>query len=127
MSNTLNRLRKRYALNQYAITVAIGAQHPVAVEWAKRVVTNGGDTPSSNTVSALSTFMFGMDANGLTGKITLINAFVPDSLIATLTPLLKNVSSNDPWTNYNFVSGDLSDGFEIILPRFVVNLLESVL
>ncbi len=26
-----------------------------------------------------------------------------------------------------FVSGDLSDGFEIILPRFVVNLLESVL
>jgi hypothetical protein len=110
MSNTLNRLRKRYALNQY-VTV-VGAQHPVAVEWAKRVVTNGGAGPSSNTIKVLSTFMFGMDTAGLTNKVLLINTFAPDNLIASLTPLLK-FTGNDPWTNNNFVAGDLTvDGLK---------------
>ena len=107
MSNTLQRLRKRYALNQYVIATIVKSQHPVAVEWAKRVVTNGGTTPSSNTVSALSTFMFGMDSASLTNKVVVINAFVPDNLIASLTPLLK-FSGNDPWTNNNFGAGDLT-------------------
>lgn len=106
--NTLHRLKKRYSLDYYT-GGATKTTHPVVVEWAKRVVTNGGASPSSNTISSLSTFMFGMDAAGLTSKVPVVNTFVPDNLIAAITPLLMNSSNAiNPWTNHNFVAGDLT-------------------
>lgn len=82
---------------------------PVIVDWAARVVTNGGAAPSANTKAALTTFYQGLVSNGLASKMKALNCFVPDNLIACITPLYKSASiGNDPWTNGNFVDGDLT-------------------
>ena len=74
--------------------------------WANRVVTNGGLIPSTNTQVALTTFYKSLVDNNLFNKMMSVNCFVPDNLIAAITPLI-GVGYN-PWTNVNFVSGDLS-------------------
>jgi hypothetical protein len=84
----------------------------VVTDWANRVVTNGGAAPSAGTKTALTTFYAGLVSDGLTGKIKAMCCFVPDNLIAAITPLVRGVGS-DPWTNTNFVSGDLTvDGLK---------------
>jgi hypothetical protein len=70
-------------------------------------VTNGGTDPSAATKQALNTFCADLDTNSLTAKMIALNCFVPDNLIAAITPLIK-VQGNDPWTNLNFVSGDIT-------------------
>lgn len=76
-------------------------------DWANRVVANGGADPSAGTKSALSTFVTGMSSIGVLSLMKAVCCFVPDSLIAAITPLLK-AYGNDPWTNANFVTGDLT-------------------
>lgn len=76
-------------------------------DWARRVVANGGAAPSASTISAMETFRLGLVSAGLDTKIHSLCVFVPDSLTAALTPLIKNKGS-DPWTNHSFVSGDLT-------------------
>lgn len=78
-----------------------------ATDWEMRVVANGGAQPSANTVVAMETLRLGCIAAGLTNKIHSLCVFVPDSLIAATTPLFKHFGS-DPWTNNNFLSGDLT-------------------
>jgi len=82
-----------------------------ASAWAARVVINGGGAPSVPTQNAIANFQCGLIADGLDTKMLVWNAFVPDNLIAAITPQLGNYPSfggNDPWANNNFVLGDLS-------------------
>ena len=82
--------------------------HPTAVDWAARVVINGGAAPSSGTILALSKFCYCLDGKSLTSSMLGVCCFVPDSVIAAITPLIVG-TGHDPWTNMgSFVSGDLS-------------------
>lgn len=75
--------------------------------WSSRVVTNGGAPVSKATQLAVSAFVTGMKADGIWTKMLALNVFVPDSLIACLTPLIVGTGS-DPWVNHGFVAGNLS-------------------
>lgn len=81
--------------------------HPLASDWAARVVANGGAAPSIFTQIAISNFCGALDAAGITNLMIALSVFSPDSLTAAITPLIKN-TGNDPWTNNNFVEGDLT-------------------
>ena len=70
-------------------------------------MTNGGAAPSDATKLALHNFCAGLDTDSLTASMLAVNCIVPDSLIAATTPLIKG-PGNDPWTNTNFVAGDLT-------------------
>lgn len=92
-------------VNRIGITVAID---PVVINWAQRVVTNGGLIPSLNTQVTLTTFLQSLNSASLTSSIKTMNCFVPDGLVAAITPLI-NTFGNDPWTNNNFTaSSDLN-------------------
>lgn len=83
-----------------------------STDWQTRVVANGGAMPSANTIAAMETLRLGCIAAGLTNKIYSLCVFVPDSLIAATTPLFLH-KGVDPWTNNNFVIGDLTvDGLK---------------
>lgn len=77
-------------------------------DWAKRVVTNGGALPSQSTINAMQTFYNTLVSQGLKASMLEVCCFVPDNLIACITPLIKT-SGSDPWTNHGpFVAGDVS-------------------
>lgn len=81
---------------------------PAAVlDWVARVQTNGGAKPSTATINAMATFWNTVIGAGLDTKAIAVNCYVPDNLIASITPLIVG-GGNDPWTNHNFVSGDLT-------------------
>ncbi len=81
-------------------------------DWATRVVANGGAMPSGNTIACMETLRLSLISLGITNKIYSLCIFVPDSLIAATTPLFKHKGA-DPWTNGNFVIGDLTvNGFK---------------
>lgn len=101
--HVLMRQSRRYMLNETGVT----ATHPLATDWVRRVVLNGGATPSNNTVMAVSKFCFSLDADSLTSLMIAVNVIAPDSLIAARTPLIKN-NGSDPWANTGFVGGDLT-------------------
>ncbi len=84
--------------------------NPVALDWAARVVVNGGAAPAITSVAALSTFWSAIQSAGIDSKMLSVMCYSPDNLIASITPLYKTVG-NDPWTNTGpFVSGDLTTG-----------------
>lgn len=90
-----------------AFTTPLAADGRVA-DWVKRVNTNGGTTPASLTLDALSDFVSDMRAASLESKMISMIPLVPDNLIAAITPLYK-VAGNDPWTNVGpFVAADLT-------------------
>lgn len=76
-------------------------------DWVRRVVVNGGATPSVSTQTAMATFVNSMVSNSLEASILALNVVAPDNLIAAFTPLYKS-TGNDPWTNNAFVAGDLT-------------------
>lgn len=78
-----------------------------AANWAAQVVSNGGAAPSVSTQLAITKFQSGLVKSGLDAYMVAWNAFVPDNLIASITPQLQGPGST-PWTNHNFVSGDLT-------------------
>src|ERR1035437_631247 len=80
---------------------------PLVTSWTYRVVNNGGAAPSNNTNTALSIFMRSLYDTDIYKKMIVVNPLVPDSLIASLTPLIL-VNGNSLWTNNSFVSGDLT-------------------
>jgi hypothetical protein len=90
-----------------ATSAVIAATNALATDWAARVVANGGAAPSGGTVTAISNFCDALDSASLTSKMIAVNFFAPDSLAAAITPLIKNLG-NDPWTNSNFIAGDLT-------------------
>jgi hypothetical protein len=81
----------------------------VVADWVVRVGNNGGAAPSAATQTALKDFVCGCVADGTWTKLKAVNVFVPDNLIACITPLLVGTGS-DPWGNEggNFVGGDLT-------------------
>ena len=96
-----------------SILVGIDPQPPeidVVASWAERVVINGGVKPLQSTIDTLYTFYNGLVSAGLADKMIAVNCFVPDNLIAAITPLIVHpeVGGFDPWTNVGFVAGDLS-------------------
>lgn len=78
-----------------------------ALSWANQVAVNGGAAPAAATVTALATFADACATAGFAAKLIAVNCFVPDNLIASITPLLAN-QGNGLWTNNNFLAGDLS-------------------
>ena len=52
-------------------------------------------------------FVAALDTANLTSSMIAVNCFVPDSLIAATTPLIRT-AGNALWTNSNFVAGDLT-------------------
>ena len=82
--------------------------HPLVVDWTKRVVKNGGVLPGQKTVRSLNNLWVTLIKNQLDTKLKLINCLVPDNLTAALTPLYQIANGNDPWTNTNFLSTDLT-------------------
>lgn len=91
-------------------------------DWQTRVIANGGAPPSANTVAAMETLRISLEAQGLTNKIYSLCIFVPDSVIAASTPLVKWKGS-DPWTNNGFVSGDLN--INGLKPHASTNFLDT--
>lgn len=89
-------------VNRYQIDV-----DPVVQDWVNRVVFNGGATPSLNTQQALTAFVLGMRASGLLAKMVMVNCFVPDGLVAAMTPLIMGAGF-ETWINHNFVAGDVT-------------------
>lgn len=78
-----------------------------AAVWARRVVKNGGARPSQNTIDAAGVFYNALVTAGIHTKIKVLNFIAPDNLIAAQTPFIVGTGL-DPWTNMNFVSGDLT-------------------
>ncbi len=75
-------------------------------DWAQRVINNGGAIPSVGTISCMETLRTTLIAQGITNKIYSLCVFVPDSVIASATPLFLH-KGYPMWTN-NFASGDLN-------------------
>ncbi len=82
-------------------------KYDVTSDWARRVVANGGAMPSQNTIIAMEVLRNSLEAQSLTNKIYTLCIFVPDSVIAASTPLVK-IKGADPWTNSGFVASDLN-------------------
>jgi hypothetical protein len=72
-------------------------------EWADRVVANGGDRPSESTIAAMEQLRTDIVTAGISNKFWSLCVFVPDSLIAATTPLIRKIGA-DPWTNSNFTA-----------------------
>ena len=85
-------------------SVAFCAQ---ALAWSARIVANGGTAPSNATLTAVCNYYNSLVAAGVDTLMIADVLFVPDNLIAAITPFFKTMG-NDPWTNHNFVNADLS-------------------
>lgn len=79
----------------------------VVEDWAARVVANGGAAPEAHTKNTLIAFLDDLDLGEIYTKMLAVCCFVPDNLIAAITPLIATIGS-DPWTNNNFTGGDLN-------------------
>jgi hypothetical protein len=85
--------------------------HPEAVDWARRVSTNGG-TISTTVLRAVADFCAAIDSGGLRGRFVRLNLFAGGNLSGALVPLYRATSfggavvGNATDTNNNFVSGD---------------------
>ncbi len=86
-------------------TLATSGTNAKTAAWVARVVVNGAAAPAAGTQTAINSLYNSLDGGGLTSKILSMALFVPDSLIAAITPLF--VGTSDPWLNVNFVGGDL--------------------
>jgi len=83
---------------------------PYGREWAVRATNNGG-SPSMSSVLAVDKFCLGLIADGIYTNQKVVTAFPNDGLAAALTPIIRvNSLGLSPWTNNNFVAGDLSVG-----------------
>jgi len=92
-----------------SLLVTIGPQDidPIVASWSGRVTAGGGSIPTLTTLEALTDFTYGLKADNIFTKMISVNAFVPDSLIASITPVIQT-SGSSVWTNNNFVSADLT-------------------
>lgn len=90
---------------QVAAVPWYGGLHPVAVNWGFRILKNGGTFPRGTNLVATSNFLEKIDP--FLNQIYALNPFLPESLTASLTPLVVG-PGNDPWINHNFVAGDLT-------------------
>ncbi len=89
--------------------IVAGNVSPVVVDWVNRVQKNGGAKPSQNTIVAVNDFYHNIASTTILGKVKSLNCYVPDNVIAAITPLINTVG-RDPWLNNNnqFVAADLT-------------------
>jgi hypothetical protein len=86
--------------------------HPEAVDWATRVVANGGSPVALPVLSAVSVFCHRVDAAALRPLLWRVNLLAGDSLASSLVPLFRSptpfgtVQGNATDTAENFVSSD---------------------
>ena len=81
--------------------------------WAYRVSAALGAAPSAGTKAALAAFLGALDTAGIASSMLSVNAFVPDNLIASATPLITILGQNSQrassWViGGSFTAGDLS-------------------
>lgn len=65
------------------------AYDPLAVDWAARVVTNGGAAPSAATKQAVSDFCAALRSANILSKMLAVCCLTPGGLVEALTPLIK--------------------------------------
>jgi hypothetical protein len=88
--------------------------HPEAVDWARRVSTNGG-TISTTLLRAVSDFCAAIDAANIRSAMCRVNLFCGGNLSGCLVPLYVSTSiggsvlGNSTDTNANFVSADFEE------------------
>jgi hypothetical protein len=80
---------------------------PFVTNWVQKVLNNNGPLPSYTTQLSLSTFYRGLVNTGLAAKMITVNCFVPDSITASFTPLIRG-AGYDMWNNNNFTGSDLT-------------------
>ena len=96
------------------IRAAANQQHPEAVDWATRVIANGG-TVTTPIMRAVSNFCYAIDRGGLRSSMYRVNLFCGGNLSGCLVPLYRSTSflgtnlGNATDTNFNFVSADFSE------------------
>lgn len=88
----------------FTSSIFIPGEVPV---WIKAVITNGGAAVAQATCLAMNTFAIALVNASIDTLMQSVNCFVPDNLIAAITPLYKT-KGNDPWTNVNFLLADLT-------------------
>jgi hypothetical protein len=98
-------------INGFPITSASARLYVVTTttvsNWLNQCFIAGSATISSNTAWSVDTFWNGLVTDSLDSVMIDIDCFVPDTLIAAITPLLATTGNNS-WVNHNFVIGDLS-------------------
>lgn len=107
---------------------------PLAVDWAARVVANGGADPSAATKQAVSDFVAALRSANILSKMLAVCCLTPGSLVEALTPLIKTsggaaygtelvtngtfTSNTSGWTSANgatlgLISGVSGNGLEV--------------
>lgn len=76
-------------------------------EWVSNILLNGGAAPSAPTIAAVQTLLNGLRAAFIVNKMIAVNLFVPDNLIASITPIIPGPGFT-LWTNNGFTGGMLS-------------------
>ncbi len=79
-----------------------------ATRWSAKVVSNGGAAPAASTTTAMSVFVDGCVTDGTYLSLLVWNIYAPDNLIAATTPWYRIQNGNTPFTNHNFVGGDIT-------------------
>lgn len=71
--------------------LAVCASSPLlgALDWAARVIQNGGPAPAAATITAITTFLTSISS--IASRIYYLNVIAPDSFAALRTPLIKGV------------------------------------
>lgn len=77
-------------------------------DWTTRVQGHGGGAPSQANLNSINGFVWDLFKGSILGKMIAVNVFAPDNLVAALSPIFIGTGGLDPWTNVNFVAGDLT-------------------
>lgn len=94
-------------INRRVLAASTKSLSAKTLDWANRVVSNGGSRPSNATLFSVDSWYLGMLADGLDSKILTASFIAPDNITAALTPFYK-VKGSDPWAETGFAAGDFS-------------------
>ena len=89
----------------WTFTTGAFPHHATTLAWAARVVANGGVAPSAAVKIAMTYFCDGLDTQGLTSLMVMVNCMVTGGIKAALTPLIQGTGS----TIWTMVNGAMTD------------------
>jgi len=88
-----------------------GSIDPAVIKWRKNAKSAGAEAISNKTMLAMDEFYKGLKRTGIYYKMISLNCYVPDNLIASITPLIH--IDNRPYDNVAFIASDLNlDGLK---------------
>ncbi len=106
--------------------------HPVSVNWAYRVVKNGGQFPQQNILLPTSQFCQTVDTAGLLSRLYLVNTMpFTNDFIGMRTPLITISSALDPWVRQNVGAPVISpenltiNGWQVGTDRFHCHVYDT--